>query len=178
MDPAWRVKQRPQGARSTLNPYFLLQMGGACVQAPPARTSAGTNASPDGSSSRGGWQKDLARAEPLKVMNQSPNLGLHLKSVPVLLFTSCFGGLCRLLLAALFHAQGGDRNCLRKKEMEKKIHRYKRLEMLLGPELGFQDWHHPNEHHSDTGRSTVSPSTSGSLEGPQQGEKQEEKEDG
>lgn len=40
LDTARRVKQSPQGASSTLNSSFLLQMGGARVQAAPARTSA------------------------------------------------------------------------------------------------------------------------------------------
>lgn len=52
--------------------------------------------------------------------------------------------------------------------------------MLLGPELGFQDWHHPNKHHgvSNTAGPTNPSALPHSLRGPQQGEKQEEEKDG
>lgn len=67
LDPARRVKQSPQGASSTLNSYFLLQMGGARVRAPPARTSAARKPCKDQRKplllGDGCWRQQLREAE-------------------------------------------------------------------------------------------------------------------
>lgn len=92
--PALRVKRRPRGAGSALNPYFLFQMGGAGVELLQLTSAAGK---PCKDPRKPGLPRTLltaaeqgrvAAAELLT--NRPPNLGLPLKSVPVSVFTSHF----------------------------------------------------------------------------------------
>lgn len=128
--PALRVKRSPRGAGPALNPYFLLQMGGARVQLLQLTSAAGK---PCKDPRKPGLLRTLltaaeqgrvAGAEPLKVTNPSPNLGLPLKSVPVLAFASHFRGLRegKLSLAALLHDRGGDRSCFSLKTPQNHTH--------------------------------------------------------